>query len=251
MRRLRKLGFLVLVLVAWHLFAQAGVWSAHLFPSPLAVAGSLAEEARSGALWLAVGSSLRRVGLGYLISLAIGIPLGVFSARSRWVDDTLGTLVSGLQALPSICWLPLALLWFGLNDRAILFVVVIGSLVSVASAVKDGVGNLPPAYARAARTMGTSTLSMLFRVLIPASLPSVLTAAKLGWAYAWRSLMSGELLFATVGLGRTLMAGRELGDMSRVIGVMLVIVAIGLFTDSVVFGNLESEVRERYGLDTA
>jgi NitT/TauT family transport system permease protein len=197
----------------------------------------------------AIAVSLRRVLAGYAISLTIGVPLGVLLARSRALADTVGALVAGIQALPSICWLPLALLWFGLNDRAILFVVVMGSFVAVSSTVEDGVKSLPPSYVRAARTMGTSHWRMYTEVLLPASLPAILTGAKQGWSYAWRALMSGELLFVSLGLGHLLMMGRELGDMTEVLSVMLVIVGLGLFVDRFVFGALERVVRDRWGFE--
>jgi NitT/TauT family transport system permease protein len=180
--------------------------------------------------------------------MAIGVPLGVLLARVRWLDETLGSLALGLQTLPSICWLPLALLWFGLNDRAILFVVVMGALLAVTSSVKDGVANVPPVYLRAAQTMGTRPLAVYLEVLLPAALPSILIGAKLGWSFAWRALLSGELLFVSLGLGHMLMMGRELADMSQVVAVMLVIVALGLFTDFAIFRWLEGRVRERWGL---
>lgn len=186
--------------------------------------------------------------MGYFISLAIGVPLGIMLARSEALEDTIGAVVAGFQSLPSICWLPLALLWFGLNDTAILFVVVMGSLVSVTVAVQDGVKNLPPGYVRVARTMGVKPFAMITQVLLPASLPAILTGAKLGWAYAWRALMSGELLFVSFGLGHSLMMGRELADMSQVMSVMAVIIALGLLTDRAIFGVLEGRVRERFGL---
>ncbi|AIE84337.1 ABC-type probable sulfate transporter, permease protein [Fimbriimonas ginsengisoli Gsoil 348] len=204
-----------------------------------------------GSLLNATAVSLRRVLVGYGISLAIGVPLGILLGRQDWAEQTLGSLVSGFQSLPSICWLPLALLWFGLNDRAILFVIVMGSLVSISVAVRDGVRNLPPTYVRAARTLGTSPLRMYTDVLLPASLPAVLTGAKLGWSYAWRALMSGELLFVSLGLGHLLMMGRELADMSQVLSVMIVIIALGLLTDTVIFGSLERYVRRSRGLGTA
>src|SRR5947209_16027759 len=176
--------------------------------------------------------------------MLIGVPLGIALARKKYLEETIGSLVTGFQALPSICWLPLALLWFGLNDKAILFVVVMGSLVSITVAVADGVKNLPPAYERASRTMGTKGLAFYLEVLLPASLPALLTGAKLGWAYAWRALMAGELLFVSQGLGHMLMYGRELADMSQVLTIMLVIMGLGLLTDRAIFGVLERRIRE-------
>ncbi len=180
--------------------------------------------------------------------MCIGLPLGIMLARVEWMEDTVGSLVLGLQTLPSICWLPLALLWFGLNDMAILFVVIMGALLAITVAVKDGVKNVPPGYLRAARTMGVSPLGIYTQVLIPAAMPSILTGAKLGWSFAWRALMSGELLVVGLGLGQQLESGRDNADMSQVIAVMLVIVALGLFTDLAIFSAIENRVRLRWGL---
>ena len=248
---MRTIGFFIAFIAVWALVAERKVWDPTLFPAPQQVLQSLWERIQDHSLLDAAAVSLRRVLIGYLISLGIGVPLGVLLARSTWLADTIGALVAGAQALPSICWLPLALLWFGLNDRAILFVVVVGSFVSITVAVQDGVKNLPPTYVRAARTLGTSKFRLYTRVLLPASLPSILTGAKLGWAYAWRALMSGELLFVSLGLGHMLMMGRELADMSQVLSVMLVIVLLGLFADKVIFGALETAVRDRWGLQGA
>jgi len=239
------------LVVCWEIISRLGVWDATLFPSPLQVAQTLWRSLLDLSLLRATGVSLRRILLGYGISLIIGIPLGLLLARVKWLEETVGSLVMGLQTLPSICWLPLALLWFGLNDRAILFVVVIGALLAVTVAVQDGVKNLPPVYQRAARTMGVRPLSLYTEVLLPASLPAILTGAKLGWSFAWRSLMAGELLFVSLGLGHMLMMGRELADMSQVVTVMLVIITLGLLTDRAIFGVVEDRVRERWGLTRA
>ena len=237
------------MIALWALIARQGVWDKTLVPGPGEVATTLWHQLSDGnhELLNATTISLRRVLIGYSISLAIGVPLGILLARKVWMEETVGSLVTGFQALPSICWLPLALLWFGLNDKAILFVVVMGSLVSVTVAVQDGVKNLPPQFVRAARTMGTRRLPLYTEVLLPASLPALITGAKLGWAYAWRALMSGELLFVSLGLGHTLMMGRELADMSQVLSVMIVIIGLGLLTDRAIFGVIEHRVRERWG----
>lgn len=244
---MRRLLFFALLIGLWAVLAKRGVWDATLFPSPWQVAQTLGDMVRDRTLLTAVQVSLQRVLMGYSISLIVGVPLGMLLARARWAEETIGTLVVGLQALPSICWLPLALLWFVLNDGAILFVVVTGSLLAVAIAVQDGIKNVSPAYLRAARTMGTRPLSLYTDVLLPASLPAILTGAKLGWSFAWRALMSGELLVVGVGLGQQLQAGRDVADMSRVIGIMLVIIALGLLVDRAVFLPLEERVRERWG----
>ncbi len=212
------------------------------------VGGTLWHSIRNHTLLPATGISLRRLLIGYGISLAAGIPAGLLLARVDWLEDTVGSLVLGLQTLPSICWLPLALLWFGLNDAAIMFVVVMGALLAITVAVKDGVKNVPPGYLRAAQTLGVRPFALYTEVLLPASLPAILTGAKLGWSFAWRSLMAGELLYVSLGLGHMLDMGRELQDMSMVVSVMLVIVLLGLLADRAIFGLLESRIRERWGL---
>lgn len=247
----RRTIFFAVLIALWAIVAKLEIWDPTLFPSPGKVAGTLWTTLADGSLLNATSVSLRRVLLGYLISLSVAIPLGILLARKQLLEDTVGSLVVGFQSLPSICWLPLALLWFGLNDKAILFVVVMGSLVSITVAVQDGVKNLPPVYVRAARTMGTWQWALYAEVLLPASLPAILTGAKLGWAYAWRALMAGELLFVSLGLGHMLMMGRELADMSQVLAVMLVIIGIGLLTDRAIFGVVEKRVRERWGLSQA
>jgi len=245
---MKKWIFFVILIALWANVAKLQIWDSTLFPSPWSVAQTLAHDFQNGSLLSATAISLRRVLIGYGISLLFGVPLGIVLARSKTLEDTVGSLVSGIQSLPSICWLPLALLWFGLNDRAILFVVVAGSLVSITIAVQDGVKNLSPTYVRAALSMGTPPLRIYSDVLLPASLPSILVGAKLGWGYAWRALMSGELLFVSLGLGQMLMQGRELADMSQVIAVMIVIMALGLLADRVIFGSLERHVRRKWGL---
>jgi NitT/TauT family transport system permease protein len=201
-----------------------------------------------GRLVHAAARSLARLAQGYALSAAIGVPLGVLMARRAGVNAALRPAVLGLQALPSICWLPLAILWFGLSESAILFVVVMGSLLAVAIATEDAVSGVDPVLLRAAGTLGIRRLRFVSGVLLPAALPGVLTGLKLGWSFAWRALMAGELLFVAGGLGQLLQAGREVLDAAQVMGVMVAIVAIGVAVDRVVFRVLELRVRRRWGL---
>ncbi len=243
--------FFGLLMACWATISKYGHWEEALFPSPMQVFRTIQRGITDGSLPLSTAVSMKRMLIGYSISMVIGLPLGILLARIEWLEDTVGSLVLGLQTLPSICWLPLALLWFGLNDTAILFVVIMGALLAITVAVKDGVKNVPPGYLRAARTMGVSPLGIYTQVLIPASMPSILTGAKLGWSFAWRALMSGELLVVGLGLGQQLESGRDNADMSQVLAVMLVIVALGLFTDLAIFSAIENRVRERWGLTGA
>ena len=247
-RRARTLTFYLALVALWELLYLARLWPEFLFPAPLSVLATLVDGFQGGTFMLGIGASLARLAIGYGISLLIGLPLGLAAGRVKTIDQTIGALVLGLQTLPSICWLPLALLWFGLNERAIIFVVVMGAVLSVTLAAQDGVKNVRPLYLLAAKNMGARGLNLYARVILPAAFPAILTGMKLGWSFAWRSLMAGELLYGNVGLGQLLMMGRELNDMSQVIAVMLVIVALGLFVDRLVFAPVERRVRARWGL---
>jgi NitT/TauT family transport system permease protein len=242
--------FLVGVVALWELLFRLRLWPAYVFPSSLSVGRSLFTGFANGSYLLAISVSLRRIAVGYGLSLVIGIPLGLALGRLRFFQQTLGTLILGLQALPSICWLPLALLWFGLSEKAIIFVAVMGAVLSISLSTADGVRNTPPLYLRAARTMGARGTQLYLRVILPAALPGIVLGMKLGWSFAWRSLMAGELLYVSMGLGQLLAMGRELNDMSQVIAVMVMIIVIGLIVDRTLFSTLQSRLRERWGLQT-
>ena len=240
-----------MLLALWEILFELRLWPPYVFPSMSSVAQALIAGFADGSYPLAIAISLRRILIGYGISLIIGIPLGLILGRVRLVQETIGSIVLGLQALPSICWLPLALLWFGLSEKAILFVVVMGAVLSVTLATADGVRNTSPLYLRAALTLGAQGMQLYPMVILPAAWPAILSGMKLGWSFAWRSLMAGELLYVSLGLGQLLAMGRELNDMSQVITVMLIIIAIGLLVDRVVFSPVERHVRERWGLQNA
>jgi NitT/TauT family transport system permease protein len=181
--------------------------------------------------------------------MIIGLILGLTISLSKWVEETLGSLILGLQALPSVCWLPLAILWFGLTEQAILFVVIMGALFSITLGVDNGIKNTPPIYLKAARTLGTRGFALATQVILPAALPTILAGLKQGWTFAWRSLMAAELLFFTLSLGNLLETGRSLSDAPQVISVMLVIVFIGVVIDLLFFSWIERSLRERWGFE--
>jgi NitT/TauT family transport system permease protein len=237
------------LVLAWEAASRLGLWRPWVFPSPLDIARSFGSGVVDGTIPLGILVSMRRLIVGYLLSLVAGVGLGLALARSRTLQDSIGAVVTGLQALPSICWLPLALLWFGLHESAILFVVIAGSLLAITVATEAGVRNVPPLYTRAARSMGARGATLYLRVILPAALPQIISGMRLGWTFAWRSLMAGELLFVSGGLGQLLMTGRELGDMARVMAVMGAIVALGLVTEVLIFRRLEARVREVWGTD--
>jgi len=247
----RRTLFYLALLMTWEVIFRLKLWPEFLFPSPLQVLQALIDGFSEQRYVAGIVASLRRIVVGYGISVLVGTLLGLVQARWRLVDETLGSLILGLQTLPSICWLPLALLWFGLSEKAIVFVVIMGSLLSIAIATEHGVKHTPPLLIRAAETMGARGLKMYVDVILPAALPSVIEGMKQGWSFAWRSLMAGELLFVSMGLGQLLSIGRELNDMSQVVAVMLVIIGIGLCVDRLVFARLGNSVRRRWGLQTA
>lgn len=212
------------------------------------MARSLGQMLADGRLPVATLRSLRRLAGGYTLSAVVGVPLGIALARVRLLRRTLKPVVMGLQALPSICWMPLALLWFGLSEGAILFVVVMGSLLAMAISTEDGVRSIQPQLLHVAGTLGIRGLRFYAGVLLPAALPGIVTGLKLGWSFAWRALMAGELLFVSGGLGQLLTAGRELLDVAQVLAVMLAIVLVGTFIDRLLFQTLETRVRRRWGL---
>lgn len=246
-RRISISVFLVLLIATWQLLCMFAIWDETLLPPPAAVADSLRRGFGDGSILTALFSSMRRLFVGYGISLLIGIPLGLLLGRKQLLDDTIGSLAIGLQALPSICWLPLAVLWFGLSEAAMLFVVVMGSFMSLTLAIRDGVKSIPPLHIRAARVLGAKGWKFYRYLLIPASFPALLTGAKLGWSFAWRSLMAAELLYVASGIGSLLMTGRELHDMALVVASMLVIITIGLFFDRVLFQAGERYIHRRWG----
>jgi NitT/TauT family transport system permease protein len=243
----RRLLFYGGLLAAWQAVHAWGPWPAWLVPGPVQVGNALVQGFADGTYLLGIWVSVRRLVIGYGLSLVVGVTLGLLVGRVRWAEETIGSLMLGLQTLPSICWLPLAILWFGLSEHAIQFVVIMGALLAIAIHTDDGVKNIPPIYEKAGRNMGARGWRLLLRVVLPAALPAVMTGAKLGWSFAWRSLMAAELLYVSLGLGQLLMMGRELNDMAQVEAVMLVIIALGLAVDHLVFGRLERAVRRRWG----
>jgi NitT/TauT family transport system permease protein len=234
----------------WQLATMSGRWSPVLLPPPLAIVDYIWGALRDGTLLEATRVTLYRLLIGYFIGIAIGLPLGLLTSTSDYFEDTIGTLALGLQTLPSVCWVPLALLWFGQTESAMLFVVVMGTVWSVLLATDGGARNIPPIYARAARTMGSEGFDKWTRVILPASLPYVVSGMKQGWAFAWRSLMAAEI-FVTIltgfGLGHLLHYGRELSAMDQVIGIMVVIVLIGLLADKILFSPWERFLHRRWG----
>ena len=251
-RALVAVLFFSALILAWELVVRSGRWSPMVLPSPVGVAAYLRDAAMDGSLPAATLVTGRRLAVGYLFGMALGLPLGFLTSRFRWASDTLGVTALGLQTLPSVCWVPMALLWFGQDERAVTFVVVMGTVWSIALATDSGIRGVPPLYARAARTMGSKGMHTLLRVTLPAALPAIVAGMKQGWAFAWRSLMAAEIFVTIVtgfGLGHLLHYGRDLHAMDQVLGVMLVVVGVGLLVDRVLFLPVERYLRRRWGIE--
>lgn len=198
----------------------------------------------------AIGLSIRRLLQGYFIATIIGFPTGLLVARSALAEKTIGWLAVSLQSLPSICWIPFALLWFGWASIAapILFVTIMGSLFATVVTVADGIRNVSPILARAGRTLGAGGPRLYFSVLLPAALPGIISGLKVGWGFAWRSLMAAELIVNAGGLGFLLQHDRENGDANGVLATILVIIVIGLLVQDLIFKPVERKLQSLWGL---
>lgn len=245
--------FLILIIAAWQGCYLIGVdilnwWKPYAMPSPLGVVQSFLELCEDGKLLEATANSLLRGIGGYAIALVLGVILGLLIHRFHYLQKNLKPLVLGIQTLPSVCWVPFSILWFGLSTQAILFVVVIGSAFSVAISVDNAIKNIQPIYLKAALTLGANRKQLYLHVIFPACLPELVTGMKQGWFFAWRALMAGEVMTTSVGLGQTLILGRDLADINQVTLVMLVIVLVGIIIDKCIFSVAEQRILRKRGL---
>ena len=248
-RFLLATGFFAALIAIWEILVRTGVWNSVFVSSPSEVARYLLNF-KENSLLEASGVTIKRLILGYAVGLALGVPLGLLNSRFKFSEDTVGLIALGLQTLPSVCWAALALLWFGQTETAMFFIVIMGSVWSILLATDAGVRSVPPIYVRAARTMGSKGLHTWIKVIVPASLPFVVSGMKQGWAFAWRSLMAAEIYITILtgfGLGHLLHYGRELHAIDAVVGIMFIIVVIGLLTDKIIFSPIENFMHRRWG----
>ncbi|GGK98778.1 sulfate ABC transporter permease [Planomonospora parontospora subsp. parontospora] len=242
-----------LVLVAWQLVVLAGWWPEYVFAGPVTTLGVLAERLGEAEFYTAVAVTMRRAVAGFALAIAVGLVAGALVSRIRPLRRAVGSLITGLQTMPSIAWFPLAILLFGLTESAIMFVVVLGAAPSIANGLIAGVDYTPPILLRAGHMLGLRRLRLYRHVILPASLPSFLAGLKQGWAFAWRSLMAGELLVIIANqpsLGEQLHFARELADSPGLLATMIVILVIGIVVD-LLFGAADNALRRRWGLHQA
>jgi len=242
----------VVLLAAWQVYTMVAQPRPDLAPGPLDVAAALGEAWDDGRLQLAVATSLERGILGFLIAVAVGTPLGLLLAEWRPLRRALGPLISGLQVLPSVAWVPAAILWFGLSDATVYFVVLMGAIPSIVNGLVAGVAQVPPQLRRVGTVLGASRLELAASVVLPAALPGYLAGLKQGWAFSWRSLMAAEIIAfgGTIGfgVGSLLQQGRDLADLAGVLGTILVILFIGIVIELLVFAPVERGLLRRRGL---
>ncbi|MCM3573339.1 MULTISPECIES: ABC transporter permease [Mesobacillus] len=247
---IKRIIFFAAIIAFWYTGSKLEWWMPIILPSPEKVLEALVTGFEDKTLIYDLIASFKRLAIGLGLSLVIGTALGVLLAKSKTADETLGTIVLAFQSVPSIVWLPLAIMWFGMNEKAVIFVVVLGGTFVMTLNIRVGIKNVSPLFIKAAKTMGVTGWNLYKRVIFPAAIPYVVTGSRLAWAFAWRALMAGELLSTGPGLGYTLRYASDFGNMGLVIGVMIIIGVIGTIVDQLIFQRIEKSVLNRWGLDS-
>jgi NitT/TauT family transport system permease protein len=251
-RILLPVAALAVLLIIWQLYVSLGIKRRDLVPGPLDVLGQIGTLWGEGKLQEAVWTSLQRGLVGFLISVAIATPVGLLLAQVAPLRRAFGPLISGLQVLPSVAWVPAAIIWFGLTDATVYFVVFMGAIPSIINGLISGVDQIPPQYRRVGKVLGASRLQLALQIILPAALPGYLGGLKQGWAFSWRSLMAAEIIAVggTIGfgLGSLLDQGRVLSDMTTVMAAILLILAVGILIELLVFAPIEKRLLRRRGL---
>jgi len=245
-----KLAALLLALTAWQLIVWSGWKPDYVLPGPLPVLQRVGQDLTNPNFDLGIGITLRRALLGYAIAVAIGSVAGILIARVRLLRKAVGSAILGLQSMPSIAWFPLAILLFGLNETAIFFVVILGAAPAIAGGLLNGVDHVQPLLIRVGRVMGARGLVLYRHVILPAALPSFAGGLKQGWAFAWRSLMAGEIIGIVghqLSIGQQIQFARDFSDTEQLLAIIVVIFVIGVVIDGL-FGVFDTEIRKRWGL---
>ena len=245
-----KLAAVALALAVWQVVVWSGWKPDYVLPGPVPVFERLAKDLGNRNFDLGIAITMRRALIGYAIAVVIGSAVGILVARVAVLRKAIGSAILGLQSMPSIAWFPLAILLFGLNETAIFFVVILGAAPAVAGGLLSGVDHVQPLLVRVGRVMGARGLRLYRHVILPAALPSFVGGLKQGWAFAWRSLMAGEIIGIVghqISLGQQIQAARDFADAEQLLALILVILVIGIAIDSL-FGSLDRVIRRRWGL---
>jgi NitT/TauT family transport system permease protein len=246
-----KVLALVLVIGAWQALFVSGWKDPWVLPSPLTVWEDLSSYMATPDYWQAIGITLQRAVTGFALSVAVGSALGIAVARFKPLRAAIGSLITGLQTMPSIIWFPLAILLFQISESTIMFVVVLGAVPSIANGIISGIDYVPPAWKRVGAVLGMRGLTLYRHVILPATLPSFVSGLKQGWAFAWRSLMAGELLVIVAGqgsIGALMQGAREFNDSARVLTWIITVLVIGILVDAL-FRFADNRIRESWGLN--
>jgi NitT/TauT family transport system permease protein len=242
-------GFLILI---WQIALQIWDIENYILPSPTEVASSLQNQWELGNLQEAVLTSFSRGIQGFLIAIVLATPLGLLLGLSRPLRTLFGPILLGLQQLPSVAWVPAAIIWFGLSPATIYAVILLGAIPSIANGLISGIDQINPIYPRVAQVLGANRRQNIRYFILPASWPGYLAGLEQGWAFAWRSLMAAELIAVSpalgLGVGQLLDVGRQLGDMSLVIAAILLILVIGVFVERVIFSPIRNRTLRKRGL---
>ena len=241
---LKIIGIIAAVILLWQIIFTLTVevfeiWKPYVFPSPMRVLRAYKKLISNGSLFTGIGQSMKRILIGYGIAVVVGVLSGMLIARFKFLGNVLRPIVPAIQSLPSVCWVPFAILWYGLSESASIFIVVVGSAFSICIAVDSGIRGVDPLYIRAGRTMGAKGAELYTRVILPASVPALISALRHGWSFAWRALMTGEMMMSSKGVGLMLSQAREIGGINEVTAVMLVIILISMIIDKLIFGMIE------------
>jgi NitT/TauT family transport system permease protein len=245
-----KLGAVLLTVVVWQLVVWSEWRPQSALPGPWPVLERLAADLGRLDFYAGMGLTLRRAAFGYAIAAGVAVVVAILIARIELVRRSVGSLLVGLQSMPSIAWFPLAVLLLEKNEGAITFVVLMGAAPAIAAGLLSGIDQVHPQLIRVGRAMGADGLRLYRHVILPAALPAFVGGLKQGWAFAWRSLMSAELLVAATSpasIGQQLQSARNLNDAQQLLAIMIVIFVIGIAIDSL-FGSLDRLVRRRWGL---
>jgi NitT/TauT family transport system permease protein len=245
-----KLLAVAIVIGVWQLVYLSGWKSAAILPSPAAVFSDLWAQLHHALLWQAIATTMRRAVIGFGLALIIGVLIGALVSRIKPLRAAVGSMITALQTMPSIAWFPFAIILFGATNAAILFVIVLGAAPSIANGLIAGVDYTPPLLLRAGKTMGLGRIAMYRHLILPASLPSFVAGLKQGWAFAWRSLMAGELLVIIMGqpsIGVLLSTFQDQSAMASTISIMIVILVLGIVVD-MIFTRVDATIRRRRGM---
>jgi len=246
-----KLLAVGIVLVGWQVVVWSGWRETYVIPPPATVLAELGDLVTTARFWEAVSITMQRVAVGFVVATVVGVVVGIAVSQSGLLRRAIGSIITGLQSMPSIAWFPFAILVFGLSEAAILFVIVLGAAPAIANGLISGVDHIPPILLRAGKVLGAQGMAAWRHVVLPAALPAFVSGLKQGWAFAWRSLMAGELLVIIASrpsIGVRLDTARQLSDASGLIAMMIVVLLIGILVDALLFGSVERRIRRNRGL---